>query len=555
MFTASSRRSHPAVITLGRLGDLTAALPIAHELYYQTGQPVPFITAREYTPLLEACSYVIPEPVDLPFHKLGRAIAQNRPRCSRLHIAQVYSTDEPARTPVTDSFVTDAWHRAEMLDRFGLPLVLDRRDRQREVQLLSDYGLQGSQPYVVLHAGGISSPYRHRHAIITALRGLRVVDITALTATKPQDLLAVLERASCAILADSFPLHLSYALRHLPVIALQTDRPTPWYASPPRPNWIASFGYEESLLKLEEIRTLAASFGTRATSKITFPAGAYNASVLNNLYTWRHHPNGTWQTRLQGLDRGIIRNISLPHPECSHEDARLFTLNGKPHLSYTLSKYIDKKPRCVIEYGELITSGSGGKEWKVKNPHRVHFGNNDWSALEKNHVFFSLPCSGGLRPPNPAPSDAPTAPKLYCLYGSQPEQVVLEVEGSKVVQVHRSPGATWPFGEIRGDVILPLPDGALLRVFHSCYRYRNGKFRYHLGAARLEATPPFRTLSITRAPLFSGDESRSRTTFHSKPNVVFTCGARIEGDELIVPISFNDDQTTLERIKLNQLGI
>jgi predicted GH43/DUF377 family glycosyl hydrolase len=103
-------------------------------------------------------------------------------------------------------------------------------------------------------------------------------------------------------------------------------------------------------------------------------------------------------------------------------------------------------------------------------------------------------------------------------------------------------------------VILPY-DGKLLRVFHSCVRYPSRKFRYHIGLATLEATEPFRTLSVVKAPIFSGDETRPKTVFHSKPSVVFTCGATLDGDTLSVPLSRNDDSTTTERINVRQLGL
>lgn len=530
--TSASRNTGPAVVCMGRMGDVTAAVPIAHHLAYQTGQVTPFITAPEYAPFLEAFSYIAPVPFDVPFHKVNRSIKHHQNRYSELHVAQVYSTDEGHHAPITESFVTDSWQRAGFSDHFGLPLVVDRRDAQREAQLLSSIGLDHSTGYIVVHAAGISSPYPYRFDLLKALRtGQRVIDISALMASKPQDLLAVLERASCAILADSFPLHLSFALRDLPVIALQTDRPNNWFGAPPRPNWIANYRYEESKAKLGEIVALAAA-QTMPKATYSFPAGAYNASIAPGLLTWRYHPNGTWQTRLRGVQPGKPPcEIKIP-TEASQEDARLFTHKGKQFISYTLATYNNRQPRCLVEYGELTL----GREWQVKNPQRVKYGANDFTGMEKNHVFFSV---GG---------------KLYCLYGSHPEQVILEVEGSKVVKVHRAPGASWAFGDIRGDVMIP-HDGKLLRVFHSCERFPSGKFRYHLGVALHESAPPFRVLKVNPVPLFSGDESRPKTVFHSKHSVVFSCGAIIEGDELLLCLSRNDDSTTIQRIKLNRLGL
>jgi hypothetical protein len=538
MMVCASRHATPAVCCLGRLGDIAAALPIAHDLYYQTGAPTPFIVSQDYAPLLEACSYVSPIPVDLRFDRLGFATRKHIHRYGQIHIAQTFATDERMPERVTDSFVTDAWARAGVLERFGLPLVIDRRDKAREQKLIDDMGLSG-RPYVVVHGGGVSSPYPHRHELLKALSGVpaRVIDITALSAQKPQDLLAVLEGASCAILADSFPLHLSYALPNLPVIALATDKPDNWYGAPPRPNWIHDYRYEESREFLHLIGAqVEAVLSKPDHERFAFPAGAYNASLLDHggkrLYTWRYHHRNTWETRLRGSNGAREFPILLPpeYDAYSHEDARLFLHRGKPHISLTLASSIGRDAKCHVVYGELHC---GKSAWRVPNPTRIAYGS---STMEKNWVFWS--------------QDG----RLYCLYASQPEQIVLEVEGAKVIAEHRSPAPTWPYGDIRGDAIVP-HDGKLTRIFHSTERYPSRKFRYFIGSALLEGNPPFHTLRVNQAPLCAGDERRDKTLHHSKPSVIFTCGAIKERGEFVVAISRDDDSAELQRFSERQLGI
>jgi predicted GH43/DUF377 family glycosyl hydrolase len=537
MMQSASRNAGPACVCLGRTGDIAAAIPIAHQIYYQTGGTVPFIVSRDYAPILDACSYIHPVIFDGTFTQLVRAIQRYRGRYSQLHVAQMYCTDGVMPEPIKTSFVLDAWNRAGFFDMFGLPLVIDKRNRQREDEVV----LPG-EPFIALHRGGFSSPYPYRNELMHALRGLRIVDITAAQATAPQDLLGILERASVAILADSFPLHLSFACRDLPVIALQADKPNNWFGSPPRPNWIAKYRYEESKAKVDEIAALAAEqLLAPKRTYFHFPAGAYNASMLGDMFTWRFHPNGGWETRLAGsLANGKQKPILLPKSldAYSHEDARLFEHNGKTHISYTLSRLDGPErkmryARSVVGYGELTC---GKTSWRVTEHKQVKYGKNDWSDMEKNHVFWS--------------QDG----KLYCLYGAVPEQTVLEVEGDTVVAEHKSPTPTWNFGRIRGDVILPY-DGKLLRIFHSRIDFPMRKFRYHIGAAYLSATAPFQTLSVTKAPIFSGDEVRPKTLHNSKHNVVFTCGAEITGGDIVLPVSFNDDQTLITRIPIKSLGL
>lgn len=549
MMVASSRANSPAIVCCGRLGDVCAALPLAHHLYYETGAPVPFIVSREYAPLLEAASYVEPVIVDHRFDRLGRVLRQFKSRYGKLHVAQMYSTDEQMPEAVTDSFVTDAWNRAGMLDKFGLPLVFDRRNRERESSFLTDKGLLCGEPYIVLHADGVSSPYPHRHDLLRALAGLpaRIIDITEMHCEKPQDLLAALEGASCAILADSFPLHLSFACPNLPVIALQTDTPTNWFGAPPRPNWVANWRYADSANHLADIRNMVDAVLSRPAFKpFEFPKGAYNAAILDwkgrRFYTWRFHYKGNWETRLMGCDeaQGDHKAIFLP-PEYdgySQEDARLFLHKGKPHISLTISKCEGPTPtmknaRCAVIYGELQF---GEFAWKVTNVKQVKYGRNDLTSMEKNWVFWS--------------QDG----KLYCLYASHPEQVVLLINGDKVVAEHRTPTLPCAFGDMRGDAIVQKND-TIVRLFHTLHRYESRKFRYFLGVARMESKPPFATTWISPVPLMAGDERIPKSTHHAKQNVVFSCGAIKSGNDFIIPISRDDSVTTLHRFSERQLGL
>jgi hypothetical protein len=549
VMVSASRSATPALCCLGRLGDITAALPLAQEMAYEAGAPVPFIVAREFAPLIQGASYANPNIFDGHFSKLAQAQRQFANRFSRIAVAQTYASDAPwAENLVTDSFVKEAWHRAGMLPKFGLPLVFDRRDATREAQIAGEFDLDSS-PYIVVHRGGFSSPYPFRQELMLSLKGLRVIDITGLTCSAPYDLLAVLERASCAILADSFPLHLSFACRDLPVIALQTDSPNNWFGAPERPNWIAHYRYQDSKLKVDEIAELASKQKRSTAKHFTFPAGAYNASIIDDhgkrLLTWRYHPKtSAWQTRLAGSDGGRTCEIVFPakFDDCSREDARLFEHNGKTHISFTLAKTVSadgklsrlKDARCVVGYGELTR---GVNQWQVKRPIFVQHGQNNWQGTEKNWVFWS--------------QDG----KLYCLYASAPEQVVLEVKGSQVIAEHKSPAVTWAFGKMRGDTApLPYDDESCIRFFHSRVDYPSRKFRYLVAACLMKRTAPFETFRVSK-PLFVGDDTKPNTLFHSKQSVVFCCGAIRSGNHAIAAISRNDDNSDLVEINLDRIFV
>jgi hypothetical protein len=178
----------------------------------------------------------------------------------------------------------------------------------------------------------------------------------------------------------------------------------------------------------------------------------------------------------------------------------------------------------------------GQKAWKVANIKRVRYGANDWSAFEKNWVFWSQD------------------ERLFCLYVSHPEQVVIEVEGDKVVAEHITPSIRCAFGAMRGDAIIP-HNGELVRVFHTLTHYESRKFRYALGCSRMENKPPFRATWVSPIPLAMGDERRAKTCFHSKPSVIFTCGVIKDGGDFLACISRDDDSATLQRFSERQLGI
>ena len=48
------------MIQTGKFGDVLSALPLAHHLYSESRQPVPFIISKQYAPILDGLEYVSP---------------------------------------------------------------------------------------------------------------------------------------------------------------------------------------------------------------------------------------------------------------------------------------------------------------------------------------------------------------------------------------------------------------------------------------------------------------------------------------------------------------
>ncbi len=219
-------------VTLGRNGDVLAALPIIqHEL--REGRQACVMVSAEYSPLLDGVS-------------LDRIVWQGDWRHVRaahvwamrdwpnIVVLQQYNTDGWPVSARADSFVKESYRVAGKLALFPLPLTFDRRSTEREAALLSI--VPTDKPLLLVATRGISSPFAHGEALLALLTRtfphVRVLDMGTVRAERLFDLLALFERAACLVTIDSALLHLAQAVPTLPVVALVTDRPTPWHGSP-----------------------------------------------------------------------------------------------------------------------------------------------------------------------------------------------------------------------------------------------------------------------------------------------------------------------------------
>jgi predicted GH43/DUF377 family glycosyl hydrolase len=218
------------------------------------------------------------------------------------------------------------------------------------------------------------------------------------------------------------------------------------------------------------------------------------------------------------------------------EDPRLFHHQNRLWMSYTVSTFPAHHPKCVIQYCELVTTGA---DCKIGAKYQVKYGHNDFTGMEKNHVFFE--------------QDG----RLYCIYQNHPERIVLEVRGNDVATEHRSPALTWPYGELRGGTE-PLPFGDnLVQFCHS--RTYNGKreewWRYYTLALVMEKVPPFKILQISRQPVIAGHEWKPHDCFHAKHNVAIPYGAIADGQNFVVSIGLNDATCCVSRLNAKQLRL
>lgn len=282
---------------------------------------------------------------------------------------------------------------------------------------------------------------------------------------------------------------------------------------------------------------------------MTLQPYAYNPSIIRHRdRLWsivRVHDRKDWRSNLYMVELDdSLRPLSskfirppLSLTENSHEDARAFVYNGDLWMSWTCSMPNVATFRCVVVAGRLVRSEDN---WSVEQYFIPRYGKYDWSGTEKNFVFFQR------------------ASKLYCWYGVfQGKQIVLELEGSNVTQVHTSPALPWPQGDIHGGAITPMPDGTLLHIFNS-HTHGNNRMlhRYYIGAARLSGDPPFDMVSISRKPVLYGYEGVNLGGIKRfKPNVVYAGGAIWEGQKLLVSYGWNDIKSRIVKLNMEDLNL
>lgn len=235
-------------VQLGRFGDIINILPLLYREFIDSGEKPGLMVAKDFASILDGVSYVRGFVYNGPFEDTRGAVFQARQLTPNVIISQIYG-NTCNNEPRCFSFARESWFAAGSPHRYGsLPLVFDRRSPERETDLLRRYDIPG-KPLVLAALRGYSSPMPHAPLVMEELTeflgsGLNVVDVSAIKAERIYDLLGLIERAHCLLTIDSALLHLS-ADCPVPVIALRPSMPSRWHASAWRPNWVASYDYEE----------------------------------------------------------------------------------------------------------------------------------------------------------------------------------------------------------------------------------------------------------------------------------------------------------------------
>jgi predicted GH43/DUF377 family glycosyl hydrolase len=519
-----------AFVQLKKVGDILSILPI---LYAQApfNEKVPLIVSKECASLLDGVSYVEPIVYAGSSEDLRGAIAFAKKSYSHVINLQMHGI-EPVRT--TPSFQLDQYARVGMVDKFhDLPLVIDQRNPDRESELV--HSLIGDQPVILFADHSQSSPFLPKEELAKLLRknfpGHKVIRLSEVRCSRFFDMLGLYDAAKCLVTVETSHLHLSKASA-VPVFALAAGG---WRGSAYSPRFKFFMRYAEwDRRKADLIKAVRDFIEGKESPKVVtenVPDFGYNLSMLEHngitLKAWRVHTRNDWRTEL--FINGEKMKVDSKLKDFSIEDARIFVYQNRFHAAYVVSTTINGQFRSYMAYGKI--------EGDTLEHIRINIVGNDHTELQKNWVPFVH------------------ENKLYFIYGiNGKEQIVLQVDGDRVVSRHNSPAPEWDHGQIRGGVILPYKN-SLLRFFHSRVTYPDKTLRYFVGASILESKPPFRTLKVCSRPILEGHELFVSGARFWKSNVVFPLGATVLDDKITLSMGVNDSQCATVELEENDLNL
>lgn len=528
---------------LGRTGDICSALPILQAEYRETKQKPRLIVSSEYAEPFQKLDFLECVVCPQSWGDLPGAILWAKKRYSDVVIAQAHGEKDYPIQRRHPSFQYDQWDRCGRLHDWGkLPLDLPRNPKaecaiEGRYILLADYGR--SSPFL-----GIEDLYG---LLVANFPSHRVVRLSSVRVAQLLDLLVLYDAADLLVTIDTLHLHLSLASK-VPTIALATDSPGRWRGSAwhPRFKFYCRYGdYENRKHQLIHAAKGVVNKSEIATVRnLTFEANhGYNPSILwvgnKEWITYRHHPDPkSWRTVLRFHKGYGELEIVAPkgYEQHSLEDARLFTYNGHPHISLTVSR--SKMPGqnfnpCITGYGELWEDGT------ITNWTEPKIGKNEWNGAEKNWVFFE---HAGL---------------LYMIYKCSPHHEVYEwnQHGIKSFKTHCPPCS---FGEPRGGTQpLSFGDGKLLRFFHTNQVNEKSDqwWQYHVGAMVMESKPPFQIIQLSKHPILSGTEEYFPGHKFWKPRCCLAYGAVEQGDGWLVSVGVNDSACGFAKVTKEMLNL
>jgi hypothetical protein len=232
------------IINLGRIGDNINLLPVLYSKSLAGSRPT-IVTSQKYSEIFDSITYCdvkrySGDPIELQ-HAIG--LCGGLPD---LRLAQVFMNQD--QRYLESSFAKESYRLGKFKDLWRkFPYIFDNRNPERELQLLDKVfqHIGDIQPFIAVAIHGVSSPFANREHLLSGIKkrfdDYRVVDLSTIRAERFQDLLGILDAASCLVTIDTAHLWLSNASK-CPVVTLVNDG---WRGSPPPVTSVASFRYRD----------------------------------------------------------------------------------------------------------------------------------------------------------------------------------------------------------------------------------------------------------------------------------------------------------------------
>lgn len=513
----------------GKIGDV---LSVISRLHHGSN----LVISKRYASIAQGIPGITPHIYDGEWDDLEGAIKWAKRKFKRVLVPQTFGKDIPIRH-LTPGFQHDQWLRMGAIEKNGAKPIQIPRSKDSD-GIVSDH--LRWQKHILFAGHSQSSPFEHSKELLELLvstfapLGYEIIDLSKIKLTDFKDFLCLYNNAECLVSIDTAFLHLS-AFSAVPTIALAADKPQSWHGSSDTGRFRFYCRYSDYQSRKQALIRSIQSLpnGIKEPEIKTFRTAhshSYNPSIAQfdgkAVRAYRFHPNlELWPTTLAINDQ----QLKLPDrlTGCSTDDPRLFVFNGKLHCSYVFTPYpvppIGPSP-CAVGYGELVRESG----WKLVSHVQVKYGKNNLTGQEKNWIFFEH------------------KKYLHAIYQCSPEQIVLRLDGDKVLEEYRSKSPEFCMGAIRGGTS-PIPyNGQWLRFFHTLVKNQK-RFDekgvwwfYYVGALLMNPEPPFQITKVSSFPVLSGDERYVDNWKFWKPRVTIPYGAIQDHDGWRVSVGVND---------------
>jgi len=211
-------------LMLGKYGEICNILPMLWYIARTETRPT-LIVSKIYSDILDGVSYV--DKVVFPYGPQHLSEAQEFAHGIDPDFIPIMAKGVLFQHRLTNNYLLEPWARAGYLDYYGLPLIFDRRDHEREVELVKKVNDLG-KPIILISNWSVDAPIAHPEQLITKIKSrfpeANVIDLREVRAEKFHDLLGLIQASQVLVTVDNSILQLAEAVA-TPIIALaQSDR-------------------------------------------------------------------------------------------------------------------------------------------------------------------------------------------------------------------------------------------------------------------------------------------------------------------------------------------